>query len=56
MLEHLKTNRMNKLLEMASNHDQLRKHGLVYMPDDRDLKLIDKLDAEILSVVNDRGI
>lgn len=50
-IDDLKTKRMNKLIELVSLYDQFG-----YIPDDRDLKLIDELDADILDANKKRGI
>lgn len=47
MLEALKTERMNKLIYMVSQCDQCMDSGYDYEPDDRDVKLIERLDLEI---------
>lgn len=48
-IDDLRTQRMNKLLEMTSQCDQCLKHGFYYEPHEIDLELIYRLDDEILN-------
>lgn len=52
----LRIKRDNKLIEMSSFCDQCLRNGYPYLPEQRDLDEIDRLDEEILKLTKDRGI